>query len=484
MRSLGPTQTSHHGSLVRTRTRNGCRYDFSLWLQHRSIGYDFAQIMYINLFTWVTTLMLSPRHHSNVSRDLHLMEVPFSTWSWHCAQTKPAIDTLHSHLSQAVIPVKGYKQQQAQPGGGLFFDVVLARMLARCAAGAYCNLHAKSRGEPFTKQHTIFDCRDALSMVARAANTQVIEMFSAPETDTNAALFEQLYEGHHSSGRGRELTRLVVAFRGTESNTNVKTDIDTQQVRFVAADGSVGGWQHKGFSEALESISEQLLSRLREVTAVLPKPVELCVCGHSLGGALAALFALTAARDPSLQLRVRCYTFGQPRFGDASLAQMVDDAVPDYWRVAHRGDPVCRVPGIVNLKSFRQHCGTRRYKHAGQHVQLQTGGQMVFSPTPVETFLENTNVFNHSLVRYEGTLELCLRNRHRWLWRKAVLIVRVAVGLMLSARACEVRRQSQRDSGRKLEQFSIEGPNKTSGLSRNPLFVTRAKATEDETLVL
>lgn len=148
-----------------------------------------------------------------------------------------------------------------------------------------------------------------------------------------------------------------MSFRGTMSGLNVRTDIDTHQVRYQNPCKSDSDpeepsmWVHQGFNSALDSVMKPIFESLQHLCGPMSEPTEVCVCGHSLGGALAALCALRLASTQDFapsKLRVRCYTFGQPRFGDTGLAELMDRLVPDYWRVTHLGDPVCKVLSLSN----------------------------------------------------------------------------------------------------------------------------------------
>jgi hypothetical protein len=86
----------------------------------------------------------------------------------------------------------------------------------------------------------------------------------------------------------------------------------------------------------------------------------LWVTGHSLGGALAKLWALWAvARGHEV---AGVYTFGQPRVGDASFATLYNSVLRDRsFRVVHADDIVPRVPWMLS-----------RYRHAGHEVLAQS----------------------------------------------------------------------------------------------------------------
>ena len=141
---------------------------------------------------------------------------------------------------------------------------------------------------------------------------------------------------------------MVLAFRGTADLRNWLTDLDWPKIPLYWAAGKV----HRGFNTALESVAEQLDA------AIHPEdPRRLWITGHSLGGALAMLFAL--------RLKIRrgrevagVYTFGQPRLGNIPFSLGYDDALKARtFRVVHAEDIVPRVPWLLGS-----------YRHAGHEV--------------------------------------------------------------------------------------------------------------------
>ena len=85
------------------------------------------------------------------------------------------------------------------------------------------------------------------------------------------------------------------------------------------------------------------------------------VTGHSLGGALAMLFALRLKLRRGLTV-AGVYTFGQPRVGNLPFSLAYDKALRTCtYRVVHADDLVPRVPWL--LGAFR-HCGTEVFYSA------------------------------------------------------------------------------------------------------------------------
>lgn len=139
--------------------------------------------------------------------------------------------------------------------------------------------------------------------------------------------------------------RRVIALRGTvqpnEWLRNLQArmqpyPIGTRRSRAIA-------WVHRGFGRIFRSLrierdgeSAALVERLPELTA----QGETVFLGHSLGGALAVLAGVEAARlSPDGGPRLRVVTFGAPRVGDEGFADMA--------RAVGRIDRVCNLPDLV-----------------------------------------------------------------------------------------------------------------------------------------
>lgn len=123
--------------------------------------------------------------------------------------------------------------------------------------------------------------------------------------------------------------RIVVAFRGTESNKPEDLVVDLR-TRTIAWTG--GGQVHEGFADALSKVRQQLGTALSSAGSG-----PILITGHSLGAGLATLVSV-ALRDK----QPRLITFGSPRVGDADFANLID---PDsVARFVNCCDLVTRVP--------------------------------------------------------------------------------------------------------------------------------------------
>uniref|UniRef100_A0A061R3D8 Triglyceride lipase n=1 Tax=Tetraselmis sp. GSL018 TaxID=582737 RepID=A0A061R3D8_9CHLO len=155
---------------------------------------------------------------------------------------------------------------------------------------------------------------------------------------------------------------LCVAFRGTEQAKlkDIVTDLNLVTCNFDV-ERSVGNFfdrsvpqVHSGFMSAFDSVKVKLLAIIDSIVGDNSDGWTIYVTGHSLGGALATLFAFElgsrrwgkAVAPPALTM----YNFGSPRVGNAEFASMYNAAVRDSWRVFNKNDIVSSVPRMGNYK--------------------------------------------------------------------------------------------------------------------------------------
>jgi len=135
-------------------------------------------------------------------------------------------------------------------------------------------------------------------------------------------------------GKGKYKDELVISVRGTKRINDWVTNLNIGLKG--APNGALG---HAGFINTFHTlrpkIKQFLLSQSR-----MPKRVH-CV-GHSLGGALASLFADWLKDEFSM--RVNLYTFGAPRVGHESYTRKSDQANDKIYRCTHGADPVPMIP--------------------------------------------------------------------------------------------------------------------------------------------
>ncbi|WP_309111386.1 PLAT/LH2 domain-containing protein [Saccharothrix sp.] len=182
---------------------------------------------------------------------------------------------------------------------------------------------------------------------------------------------------------------LVVAFRGSATRGDWATNMSGlwpfwTDKDWVDASVAFAAWQpmlgnpntllvHNGFLARYLLFRDSVRRHVEAAFGPGPKPPNLYVTGHSLGGALATICALDLAASPGVLLpRPILHTFGAPRVGDHAFAGAVQDRVTGY-RIWNRQDVVTRLPARGYLPAPD---ATRwaSYEHAGTEGVLGSDG--------------------------------------------------------------------------------------------------------------
>ena len=158
-----------------------------------------------------------------------------------------------------------------------------------------------------------------------------------------------------------EENRLIVAFRGTANWQDWIHNYARPPVRWQLEDGEFIEL-HRGFNGLAVNLFPAVMQLLREFALARGSgaEIELTLCGHSLGGALALNFGLLFAEgahrsvdnvsreifyrhhgdNPEVKL-ISTYSFGAPRLGKGDVWKAVERP---HFRLIVRGDPVPRTP--------------------------------------------------------------------------------------------------------------------------------------------
>jgi len=99
---------------------------------------------------------------------------------------------------------------------------------------------------------------------------------------------------------------------------------------------------HPGFLKVLMSHEGFLVPYITQVMKQYPT-YQLVVTGHSLGGAVATLFAGQLFVQYGLS-NFLLVTFGSPRVGDPTFRNFFDSTGIQHWRLTHGHDPVPHLP--------------------------------------------------------------------------------------------------------------------------------------------
>lgn len=221
-------------------------------------------------------------------------------------------------------------------------------------------------------------------------------------------------------------SRIVVAFKGTSSVQNARTDINVTKLyhptaaSFELEKGELPSfmprsiprpnccksdtpWVHKGFWTAYASVRDRVLQTLRQLLEEESRTVVLT--GHSLGGALATLCAFDVVNELHTR-QVAVTTFGSPRVGGNAFKRKYNHAVPATFRIVNASDLISETPVRTLVDSFTD---------VGTTVLMDRTGNMLIDPNLLEYDLIHRGVSAeaHSLTSYQYAMLLyCLRAHH------------------------------------------------------------------------
>ncbi|KAJ7616865.1 alpha/beta-hydrolase [Mycena polygramma] len=172
---------------------------------------------------------------------------------------------------------------------------------------------------------------------------------------------------------------LVVALRGSASITDALLDANILLVPFLTPGVNLPpkARVHAGFLAAWDTVAIQITATLATQRQLYPGH-RLVVCGHSMGGALATLAAVSLLQifpaSPMLD-QTRMYSYGAPRTGNDVFAAYVNaEFGARAYRVVHTNDGV---PTIIPTSLGYHHHGIEYWQHTdppSSHTTLRCAG--------------------------------------------------------------------------------------------------------------
>lgn len=164
-----------------------------------------------------------------------------------------------------------------------------------------------------------------------------LSRFSSVQTDT---------EGYIATDPAQ--THFIVAFTGMDVDSLQEWLKDTQNVPEEILPGNKSAKGQKGFINCLDSVYNQIERKLK---AHIGKK-EIFITGHSLGGALASLFAYRlAVTYPDSKTLLRLHVYGCPPVGDKTFQDTFQDLTS--FAYTHGDDSVSR--GAIKVR-FNPRC--------------------------------------------------------------------------------------------------------------------------------
>ena len=138
-------------------------------------------------------------------------------------------------------------------------------------------------------------------------------------------------------------TDIIVAFEGTHNPKELIQELTNFDLVDYTPHSIPGAQVDKFFLEAYNSGRDKIIQAVTELYQTAGQRV--LVTGHSLGGAIAALAALDIVLSkvaPAEDLYL--YTIGEPRIGNPTWAQAMDEHVTTSYRAIHNADIIPHVP--------------------------------------------------------------------------------------------------------------------------------------------
>ena len=142
--------------------------------------------------------------------------------------------------------------------------------------------------------------------------------------------------------QSRDMTGAFLVFRGTEATKLRLLDI-VANLKVAGQPWSGIGWAHAGYVDALGRVSFKARMMAEKVNSAIP----LYATGHSLGGALATLYAAWVSGWPGQGHRLAgLVTFGAPKAATAAAFVGLEYTVP-VSRFVMQGDIVPWLPPLA-----------------------------------------------------------------------------------------------------------------------------------------
>jgi hypothetical protein len=188
---------------------------------------------------------------------------------------------------------------------------------------------------------------------------------------------------------------IYVTWRGSESKKDFQNDASIDKVPFI----NEGEKVHIGFKSCWESVVDDTYNAIDTALENLQgEATDIVVSGHSLGGAIATLYA-HSIKTHYPHYNVKSTTIGSPRVGNKVFKENYDNSDIDTLRIVHKNDLVTHVPYI-------------RFHHVNYQVRLDTDGNILKNDSSFKSFwlyikalFSGKNVMDHMGDGYLKALE-------------------------------------------------------------------------------
>nr|QBK90165.1 MAG: class 3 lipase [Pithovirus LCPAC102] len=141
----------------------------------------------------------------------------------------------------------------------------------------------------------------------------------------------------------------ILSYRGTISNNDLLTDLDSVQIPFIGINNKfnkLGALAHRGFTEYWTE-HKQDINNIIDSKLILPNDT-LIITGHSLGCSSAAMTALALGSSSYFRnIKIKLYMFAPPRVGNHIFMEELEHYVPDNWAIINKSDLITELPPVT-----------------------------------------------------------------------------------------------------------------------------------------
>lgn len=188
---------------------------------------------------------------------------------------------------------------------------------------------------------------------------------------------------------------IYVVWRGSESKKDFQNDASIDKVPFIEDREKV----HIGFKYCWESVLGDTYDAIDTALEDLQgEATDIIVCGHSLGGAIATLYAHSIKKHYP-EYNIKSVTIGSPRVGNKVFKENYDNSGIDTLRIVHNNDLVTHTPYIG-------------FYHVNYQVRLDNNGNKLKRDTSLSalwlylrSLFSGKNIKDHMSDGYIKALE-------------------------------------------------------------------------------
>ncbi|WP_151193685.1 lipase family protein [Cysteiniphilum sp. JM-1] len=176
--------------------------------------------------------------------------------------------------------------------------------------------------------------------------------------------------------------KAIIAFRGTDTISNVIVDSAAFQVNFEQTNTGV----HAGFYSYLLDVVERDTNFANWLKDNVNKDTQLLITGHSLGAAVATLMAAYLIEQGFSSEKIKLITFAEPAPGSEAFAERYAPLLKNYVWEANIPDPVVWSTAIAGDLYTKYMHHKVSYHHFGQFNGFLNTSQSVINIHSVDNY--------------------------------------------------------------------------------------------------